>query len=83
VRTVLTPEQPDTVGSVQIGACQGGYAQVFAVPKEENLETEQLFLVWRGGTWQVIDFGTGIDCGDPETLSSVDMQDACAALGLA
>lgn|GEM_PF-4513813 len=81
VRRVLVPENPAIIGSVTVGACQNGYAQVFALPTETNLEGEQLFLADRGGVWEVVDFGTGIDCSDA-SFPVEEMVDACVALGL-
>ncbi len=89
--TSLFPSNPAwVIVDVDIANCQNGYARVFAVPDMSScpdptmpcLESEQLFLGDVSGTWKLIDYGTGLDCGDPASLLPAT-QAACVALGLA
>ena len=69
------------ITSVTVVRCRNGYALVRARPDAENLESPNVFLVWREatGTWEALDVGTGIDCaGSP---IGPELTAACEALG--
>ena len=74
---------------IEIAECQGGYAHVFAVPDRtvcttygyRCMENEQLFLRDDGGSWVLIDMGTGLTCTEPDKYATI--VEACHALGLA
>ncbi|MGB5760301.1 MAG: hypothetical protein WBM50_25535 [Acidimicrobiales bacterium] len=53
-----------------------------AAPRDTAYETEQVFLVDRGGECTVLTFGTGIDCAGDTDFRPAELEDACAALGL-
>jgi hypothetical protein len=88
----LLPTPPGVV-AVEIRECQNGYARVIAVadqstcptsssdPDPHCYENEQVFLVDRGGSWEVLTYGTGVDCRDPGSLLPEHVA-ACEALGL-
>jgi hypothetical protein len=76
---LASPEGPE-IDRVEITDCAGGYARVIVVPVEANFESEQVFIHQVGGSWEVIDFGTGISCEDDDL--GVELASACAALGL-
>jgi hypothetical protein len=88
VRTALPLPAPDTITSVDVRECGGGYARVSAVPSNLTCgkpggschEDEQVFLKATGSSWTVIDNGTGIDCSGP-SAPAADVP-ACRALGL-
>jgi hypothetical protein len=69
------------ITSVTVVRCRNGYALVRARPDAENLESPNVFLVWReaAGSWEAVDVGTGIDCaGSP---IGPELTAACEALG--
>lgn len=67
----------------ELAECRGGYARAFLVPEDTAAyETEQLFLVDVDGEWQVLTFGTGIDCVNDIEFRPAELEDACVALGL-
>ena len=69
--------------SVDLAECQGGYARAYLVPDDITAyETEQVFLVDRGGEWTILTFGTGIDCANETDFRPAELEDACLALGL-
>jgi hypothetical protein len=73
---------PDVVvASVDVTDCRNGYARAIATPETTNLESEQVFLRDEGGVWVIVDYGTGIECSDPASLTPEDFT-ACEALGL-
>jgi hypothetical protein len=66
---------------VTVTRCRNGYALVSAHPDAANLESPNVFLVWReaAGSWEGLDVGTGIDCaGSP---IGPELTEACRALG--
>jgi hypothetical protein len=69
------------ITSITLTRCRNGYALVSAHPASGNLESPNVFLVWRSatGTWEALDVGTGIDCaGSP---IGRELTQACKALG--
>jgi hypothetical protein len=73
------PDVP-AIAEVRVSECANGYARTFFVPVESGFETEQVFLIDRGGAWEILDFGTGLDCADIDLMP--DLEAACVALGL-
>jgi hypothetical protein len=70
-----------TITRVTVIRCRNGYALVRAHPDAANLESPNVFLVWReaAGSWEAVDVGTGIDCaGSPV---GPELTQACRALG--
>lgn len=70
-----------TIGSVTVARCRNGYALLSAHPASGNLESPNVFLVWKPDTeaWEPLDLGTGIDCaGSP---IGPELTEACKALG--
>jgi hypothetical protein len=70
-----------TIGSVTVARCRNGYALLSAHPAAGNLESPNVFLVWKPDTeaWEPLDLGTGIDCaGSP---IGPELTEACKALG--
>jgi hypothetical protein len=68
--------------------CRNGYARVNAVPDASIcpptcLETKEAYLRWMSGRWEMVDFGTGIECEDTGTLPPLPtpIRRACRALG--
>lgn len=68
------------IEEIEITNCEQGHARVIIIPVEPNFESEQVFMRKVGGLWEIIDFGTGITCGDDDL--DPDMAAACEALGL-
>ena len=68
------------IDRVEITDCDGGFARALVFPVADNFETEQVFLRSSGAGWEIIDFGTGIECGDGAL--SEELVEACDALGL-
>lgn len=78
------------VVEVSIPECANGYARVWAVPDNsmcdpgssdsECFAEEQVFLIDRSGTWEVLAQGTGIECWD-EHMRDPEVVAACTALG--
>jgi hypothetical protein len=69
------------LASVTVTRCRNGYALVSAHPAAGNMESPNVFLVWRPAsqTWEALDLGTGIDCaGSP---IGPKLTAACKALG--
>jgi hypothetical protein len=89
VKAALPLPPPDSTAAIRIDQCGGGYARVAAAPTNVNCgkeggscyNDEQVFLKDAGGSWAVLDHGTGIDCTKPQTTSAVVLG-ACRALGL-
>ena len=70
-----------TIASVTVARCRNGYALLSARPASGNVESPNVFLVWRPATqaWAALDLGTGIDCaGSP---IGPKLTAACKALG--
>ena len=70
-----------TIASVTVARCRNGYALLSAHPASGNVESPNVFLVWRQATqaWAALDLGTGIDCaGSP---IGPKLTAACKALG--
>jgi hypothetical protein len=70
-----------TIASVTVTRCRNGYALLSAHPASGNVESPNVFLVWRPATqtWAALDLGTGIDCaGSP---IGPKLTAACKALG--
>ena len=70
-----------TIASVTVARCRNGYALLSAHPAAGNMESPNVFLVWRPATqtWAALDLGTGIDCaGSP---IGPKLTAACKALG--
>ena len=70
-----------TIASVTVARCRNGYALLSAHPASGNMESPNVFLVWRPATqaWAALDLGTGIDCaGSP---IGPKLTAACKALG--
>jgi hypothetical protein len=70
-----------TIASVTVARCRNGYALLSAHPASGNVESPNVFLVWRPATqaWAALDLGTGIDCaGSP---IGPKLTAACKALG--
>jgi hypothetical protein len=68
--------------------CRNDYARVTAIPDKSVCpptcyETYEVFVRWTGERWQVVDFGTGIECEDTTTLPPLPtpIRRACRALG--
>jgi hypothetical protein len=84
---VLLRAAQDAVGAsvaisrITVTRCRNGYALVSAHPASGNLESPNVFLVWKPGTetWEPLGVGTGIDCaGSP---IGAELTEACRALG--
>jgi len=78
------PSQDLVIKSVQIERCRGGYAHVFAIPRENpaagpQYESEQLYLRFAAGEWESVEEGTGITCQDSDISGA--FIEACEALG--
>ena len=70
-----------TVASITLTRCRNGYALLSAHPASGNVESPNVFLVWKPDTqaWEPLDLGTGIDCaGSP---IGPKLTEACKALG--
>ena len=70
-----------TIASVTVARCRNGYALLSARPASGNVESPNVFLVWRPATqaWAALDLGTGIDCaGSP---IGPKLTAACKGLG--
>jgi hypothetical protein len=70
-----------TIASVTVTRCRNGYALLSAHPAAGNVESPNVFLVWKPDTeaWEPLDLGTGIDCaGSP---IGPELTKACKALG--
>jgi hypothetical protein len=70
-----------TIASVTVARCRNGYALLSAHPASGNVESPNVFLVWRPATqtWSALDLGTGIDCaGSP---IGPKLTAACKAMG--
>jgi hypothetical protein len=70
-----------TIASVTVARCRNGYALLSAHPASGNVESPNVFLVWRPAAqaWAALDLGTGIDCaGSP---IGPKLTAACKALG--
>jgi hypothetical protein len=75
---------------VEVVRCQHDYVRVNALPDTSPCpptcnETYEVYLRWTGTRWQVVDFGTGIECEDTTTLPPLPalIRRACRALGYA
>jgi hypothetical protein len=69
------------ITSITLTRCRNGYALVSAHPASSNVESPNIFLIWRPAarTWEALDLGTGIDCaGSP---NGPELTQACKALG--
>jgi hypothetical protein len=69
------------ITSITLMRCRNGYALLSAHPAAGNVESPNVFLVWRSATqtWEALDLGTGIDCaGSP---IGPELTAACEALG--
>jgi hypothetical protein len=69
------------IASITLTRCRNGYALLSAHPASGNVESPNVFLIWRSatGTWEALDLGTGIDCaGSP---IGPELTEACKALG--
>jgi hypothetical protein len=69
------------ITSITLTRCRNGYALLSAHPASGNVESPNVFLVWRSATetWETLDLGTGIDCaGSP---IGPKLTQACKALG--
>jgi hypothetical protein len=69
------------ITSITLTRCRNGYALLSAHPASGNLESPNVFLVWKSATetWETLDLGTGIDCaGSP---IGPKLTQACKALG--
>lgn len=85
------PDLRVPIVAVSVEECANGYARVFAIPDDstcnpgsvdsECFENEQVFLIDRGGSWEVLAYGTGIECAN-EPMLTPDLAAACQALGL-
>lgn len=78
------PDLELIIDDVDVANCRNGYARVYAIPRENPTghpqhESEQVFLRDVGGTWEVVESGTGISCSDRD-LSSQLLQ-VCDGLG--
>jgi len=69
-------------GTVKISECQNPYARVSYVPDLPNYETEQVFLRDQQGEWEILTYGTGIDCATDADFRPPELETACVALGL-
>jgi hypothetical protein len=70
-----------TIASITLTRCRNGYALLSAHPAASNVESPNVFLVWRPAaqSWETLDLGTGIDCaGSPV---GPKLAAACKALG--
>ncbi len=72
----------------EVVRCRNDYARVMAIPDKSVCpptcyETYEVFVRWTGERWQVVDFGTGIECEDTTTLPPLPtpIRRACRALG--
>jgi hypothetical protein len=69
------------IASITLTRCRNSYALLSAHPAAGNVESPNVFLVWRPTTesWETLDLGTGIDCaGSP---IGPKLTAACKALG--
>ena len=69
------------ITSITLTRCRNGYALLSAHPASGNVESPNVFLVWKSATetWETLDLGTGIDCaGSP---IGPKLTQACKALG--
>ena len=69
------------ITSITLTRCRNGYALLSAHPASGNVESPNVFLVWKSSTetWETLDLGTGIDCaGSP---IGPKLTQACKALG--
>jgi len=69
------------ITSITLTRCRNGYALLSAHPASGNVESPNVFLVWKSATetWETLDLGTGIDCaGSP---IGPELTQACKALG--
>lgn len=75
---------PDGIipGTVEISQCQNSYARVSYVPDLPNYETEQVFLRDQQGEWEILTYGTGIDCATDADFRPPELETACVVLGL-
>lgn len=72
------------IDDVDVANCRNGYARVYAIPRENPTghpqhESEQVFLRAVGGTWEVVEWGTGISCSDSDHSSQ--LLQVCEGLG--
>jgi hypothetical protein len=69
---------------VEVATCRNGFARVFATPRPSpslvNTQTEQFFLRYTGGRWEVVTYGTGVSCQDPD-LRPPELEELCRGLG--
>ena len=81
---VVAELDPDGVipGTVQISECENPYARVFYVPDSPGYESEQVFLLDRQGEWEILTYGTGIDCATDTDFEPPELETACMVLGL-
>jgi hypothetical protein len=86
VRAVLDQPGYLTVKEVQIQQCRAPYARILAIPQavdtSNSFENEQVFLKAVSGAWQVLTYGTGIDCANDTSFSPPELEQACHVLGL-
>jgi len=69
------------VPDVRIERCANGYAHAFSTPtggEQYVLQSEQYFLQYLNGSWQVVVEGTGVACVDPDAGRA--LLRACTAL---
>lgn len=69
-------------GTITITACQNPYARALYAPELPNYETEQVFLRDRQGEWEILTYGTGIDCATDFDFRPPELETACVVLGL-
>jgi hypothetical protein len=53
-----------TVVDTGVATCRNGYAKVFAVPRETNMQHEQVYLRATPAGWEIVTYGSGISCAD-------------------
>lgn len=69
-------------GTITITECQNPYARAWYAPELPNYETEQVFLRDQQGEWEILTYGTGIECATDFDIRPPELEAACVVLGL-
>jgi hypothetical protein len=86
LRPVIERDIPMAEGvrivELRVLACRNDYAQVLLLAENSGVvDPAPIFLHRTGGTWEIVDWGGHIDCGNPEGTPDRTLA-ACRALGL-